>query len=40
MGTGNKCELCGEYGSDGDPVVEYLDGEAHIACAEDEGWEN
>lgn len=36
MDTGNKCDLCGEYGADGDPVVEYTGMEAHIGCAEPE----
>lgn len=41
-----RCDLCGETGSDGDPVVEYTGlvepGRslyAHIECAQDEGWE-
>ncbi len=34
------CDLCGERGADGDPVVEYSDrGNAHIGCASEEGWE-
>ena len=36
MDTGNKCDLCGEYGADGDPVVEYTGAEAHIGCMEPE----
>lgn len=35
MDTGNRCDLCDEYGADGDPVVEYTGMEAHIGCAED-----
>ena len=41
MDTGNKCDLCGDWGYDGDPVVEYADkGEAHLECADNEGWED
>lgn len=34
MDTGGRCDICGDKGSDGDPVVEYTGMEAHIGCAE------
>jgi hypothetical protein len=40
MDTGGRCDLCGDRDSDGDPVVDYTDGQAHIECAQEEGWED
>ncbi len=46
METGNRCDVCGDRGSDGDPVVEYTGlvepGKSlygHVECAMSEGWE-
>ena len=35
-----KCDICGEGDYPDDPVVEYTGGEAHIECAQNEGWED
>lgn len=36
-----KCDLCGEGDYPDDPVVAYGDNEqAHIECAQAEGWED
>lgn len=39
-----RCDLCGDRGADGDPVMEYDRGNgseyAHLECADNEGWED
>lgn len=46
MEVHNRCMVCGDFGSDGDPVVEYTGlvepGKSlygHVECAMSEGWE-